>query len=303
MLKKNKITLLATAGVVVLWLILYSVMVSPNWSQRDNEVEETEDQLGRWVKLYKEKEKTKALPVANEKLDDEMRLLNRSLSELGKIEFTKEMTAFTITAVGKGDPNNYFDRKRKETASYAQSRLNIMLAPGINDNLGFVGKHTKDPVPLNLARLFMVRRFFEAAKRAGIREVLRIQYPRPGPIMEEEEAELIEQPDDKEEEEEAEEAEKIFQIPMVVRMRSPERNFAQFLYELQRPSEKNISYFCLRAFLVSVREESKGVIDSQVAVAALFPEKQYLEELKIPFVVKSRGPSHTPRPVLDPGRY
>ncbi len=293
MFANNKYIFLGAAGVVALWMILYFVMVGPTWAERDQTRIEAEGQLERWQKFYKKGKNTPTVKLgeALEKLEEEHKLLQISLDELRQIELAEDLGPYTITAAGSGDQNNYFDKKRRETSKEATTLLNIEMAPGLED-LGFRGKLNKDPVPLNLARLFMLRRFLQACKRAGVKKIMKIQYLKVVPKD-------FKSP-------EGERIDRIFEVPMTIRFRSQEPDFAQLLGELQLPSDKTRSYFCLRGFSASVKEDAQGEIDGEVAVGGLFSEKQFVETLKIPVEEEKGGTSVGPgptRPVLDPSRY
>ena len=86
--------------------------------------------------------------------------------------------------------------------------------------------------------------------------------------------------------------ERLIQVPLIVRLRATERDFAQFLDELQlappRPSAVKggpgsgaldlVPYLCLRGLQVVVKDSRSGVLEATVAVGALFPEKLLKEQ-------------------------
>ena len=54
MFSKNKFIIIGAAGVGVLWLMLYFVMVGPTWMERDRVREKAQEQLQLWQEFYKE---------------------------------------------------------------------------------------------------------------------------------------------------------------------------------------------------------------------------------------------------------
>ena len=142
MFQKNKIIFIGAAAFAILWLILYSTMVSPNWSDRDGEVDDAQENLDRWVKLYKPAKdgSTLALPEGNRALEEEEQLLNASRKKLRGIEFSpsRSMSKYTLAGAGSNDPNNYFAKKRTELIANVQKNLKFKLEPGLGADLTIV---------------------------------------------------------------------------------------------------------------------------------------------------------------------
>ncbi|MBE7466857.1 MAG: hypothetical protein HS116_25585 [Planctomycetes bacterium] len=286
MFAKNKLLIFSACAFAGLWIVLYFAMVSGTWSERETQDTEAQAQLERWLKYYKKGDGLMPVKEANQALKDERTRMNAALEELQALEFapTKLFPKYTITAVGTGDPNNYFDRQRVELREAVSKRLGLTLAPGLDD-LGFSGNLTQDPVPLNLLRLFVLSRFLTSSKGAGVSEVLAIKYPKPEALLTGDE--VAEPAVVTEKKTEAAPAgpkiPRLIQVPLIIQLRAPEKNLARLLYELQLPSEQARSYFALRAYQFEVRDAASGLVDAELAVGALFPEAQYIEELKIPY--------------------
>jgi len=127
--EKNKNLLIATVGVSVLWLILYYVLIAPNWQVAHDNEETAQTKRKAWEESTNADEERKEAKKANRTNDFKVRKaaeadLNRASEqieikskELRKIEFgTKEsLRPFSVAAVGKnGDTHNLLNEKLKQ---------------------------------------------------------------------------------------------------------------------------------------------------------------------------------------------
>lgn len=286
MFQRSKYTLIAGAAAAVLWAVGYFMFVAPMWAERDQELENGRAAMKDWLDRYKPAKETQPLPVARKELDARMASYHKGLEELKAIHFVRdlrEMGPFTLASAKGDDPKNYFDKKRNEISKAVAGAYELQMAPELGD-LGF----SDDDVGLNLARLFVLKRFFAALKSAKGKEaayVDGIRYPKPRVIGFDEavpaDAATNAPPP----------AGRLFMIPLKVRLRLPERNFAQLLYDLQpNPADvqnatanKEVCYFLLRGVEAQVRDKADGTLYAEIAVGAIFPEQQFVKELKIPY--------------------
>lgn len=286
MFQRSKYTLIAGAAAAVLWAVGYFMFVAPMWSERDQELENGRAAMKDWIERYNPAKETQPLPVARKELNARMASYHKGLEELKAIHFVRDlrdMGPFTLASAKGDDPKNYFDKKRNEISKGAAAAYELQMAPELSD-LGF----SDDDVGLNLARLFMLKRFFAALKSAKGKEaayVDGIRYPKPRVISFDEatpaDAATNAPPP----------AGRLFMIPLKVHLRLPERNFAQLLYELQpsptdsqnATANKEVCYFLLRGVEAQVRDKADGTLYAEVAVGAIFPEQQFVKELKIPY--------------------
>ncbi|MCZ7646525.1 MAG: hypothetical protein M5U26_14775 [Planctomycetota bacterium] len=298
MFARNKLLLFGAAGFAALWAILYTVLVSGNWTARDEEDQAAQENLERWAKFYKKDAGYVPIKDAHKALKDERARIGEAMKELEGIEFgpTKLFQKYTLAAVGSGDPNNYFDRMRNELAETAEKRLNIALSPGLSD-LCFRGPMTEQPVGLNLLRLFILRRFLNLAHEAHAVEISNLKYSRPFALPTGEEAAA---PATGEEPPAAKD--RLFQVPLQIRLKITEKNLGTLLCELQRPSDANRSYFVLRGFQIEVRDAGSGLLEAEIGVGALFPEAQFIGELGIPYKEDEKKGWQQFQPAL-PSRY
>ena len=285
MFARNKMIFLAGLAAVALWGVLFCALVQPNWERRELELQAAQDQLDQWKKYYQAGDGTLPRPRAIQDLEREEQRLSETQKTLKQVEFAHDVQGFKLAAAEGGDPMNYLDTMRRKVLEGSRVRYGIRLAPGLED-LGLRGESAKSKadVPLNLVRIFALERFFAAAKEAGVAEVQTIQYPKADvvPVSETESAEV----------------ERLFQVPLLIQFRSTERNFAQILYELQRPADGTRAYFCLRGFRVGVKDASSGLVEASVALGALLPVLQ-ARELKIE--INEEEPVEGPaRPMVDP---
>lgn len=286
MFQRSKYTLMAGAVAAVLWGVGYFMFVAPTWAERDREIENGRTAMQDWLERYEPSKTTQPLPVARKELEARMASYHKGLEELKGIHFVRDlrdMGPFTLASAKGDDPKNYFDKKRNEVSKAVAGSYELQMAPELGD-LGF----SDDDVGLNLARLFVLKRFFAALKSAKGKEVAYvdgIRYPKPRVISFDEampaegdaNAPLP--------------AGRLFVIPLKVRLRLPERNFAQLLYDLQpNPTDpqnatanKEACYFLLRGVEAQVRDKADGTLYAEIAVGAIFPEQQFVKELKIPF--------------------
>jgi len=287
MFAKNKKIVLGALAAVTVWAILYGyVLVQPNWNAREASVRDAQTTLDTWLKFYKKKEGHIPLPDAAAQLVKREQVLDTASKELKQIEFASDWQGFTLAAAGSSDPNNYFDRKRGEVLAQAKTD-GLRFAPGLDD-LGFRAKVlTEEPVPLNLVRLFALSRLLAVTKTSRILDIQKIEYPKHRLVPADGEG--------------APAIERLYVVPLEVRFRATERDFAQFLFELQRPSDGKQSYFALRAFRIEVKDQASGMTECWVAAGALVPEGQ-AKNLKIELKEDERsgGP---PKPNVDVGRY
>ena len=287
MFVKNKKIVLGALAAVIVWALLYRyALVQPNWNAREASVLNAQTTLDTWLKFYKQKDGHSPLPQATAQLVRREQVLDAADKELKQIECTSDWQGFTLAAAGTSDPTNYFLKKRVEVSGQAKAD-GLRLAPGLDDHLGFRDKVLDDPVALNLVRLFVLSRFLAAAKTSRVLDIQRIDYPkhRLVPLDGEGAAAL----------------ERLYVLPLEVRFRATERDFAHVLFELQRPSAGKQSYFALRGFRIEVKDQASGMTECWVAVGALVPEGQ-AQRLKIDIKEDERS-GEPSKPNVDVGRY
>ena len=286
MFAKNKKIILGALAAAAVWGALYQyVLVQPNWNERDIAVTNAEASIETWRKLYKEKKDFMALPDATAQLVKREQVLEAAAKELKQAEFTQDWKDFTLAKAGSSDPNNYFLRLRGEVLAQAKAD-GLRLAAGLDD-LGFRGKTLEEPVALNLARLFVLSRFFSAAKDARVADIQKIEFAKHRKVSMEGTEDLP--------------IERLYLVPLQVHFRATERDLAQLLYELQRPADPKQAYFVLRGFRIEVKDITSGVTECWAAAGALVTEgvaKQM--KIDIPEEAKSGGPA---RPSVDPRGY
>jgi len=286
MFAKNKGIFTVAAALIGLWLALYFVLlVQPNWGQRETEVAAAQSNLDTWLKFYNSGKDKLPLPEASKRLAKQEEQLDAAQRSLRQIEFTKDFQTFTLAAAGKEDPNNYFDKKRNETRAEIKDRMGLKFIAGLDD-LGFRNKVLEEPVPLNLARLFVLQRFCGTARDAGVQELQSLVYPK---------HRIVPQPEGSDAA-----VAKLYLVPLEVRFRATERQFAQLLYEVQRPSDAQRSYFALRGYTIGVKDAKSGMVDCWVALGALLTQKQ-AKDLKIEIVEEERP--GLAKPPVDASRY
>ena len=169
MLMQNKKLLLGAAVALVLWLMLYFAFVRSNWSAYAAKLKEAETANAEWEKYYQTKPGLLSKKDAEKALEENGNLLSANLQTLQKIELgvPQWLYAFTIPAAKGDDPNNYFDRKRKEIVA----RANDVQRIPVPNALGFGDRAGEDPVSVKLMRLFMVDTFINACAKAGVTRI------------------------------------------------------------------------------------------------------------------------------------
>ncbi|MCW8130950.1 MAG: hypothetical protein KIS92_11410 [Planctomycetota bacterium] len=289
MFARNK-NIFVVAGILLgVWLAAYQfVLVQPNWDSRQQAVNEAQMDLETWLKNYKPGKDTLPLPEAVKKIAKQEEVLEKASRTLKQIEFSQDFGPYTLAGVGAGgDPKNYFDKKRADLRAEMRDKLGLKLGAGFDD-LGFRGKVLEEDVQLNLMRLYVLQRFGECAKECGFTEIQAINYPKHRQVPyagADEDVKVA----------------NLYLVPIEVRFRANERQFAQMLYELQRPSDPGHSYFALKAFTVAVKDASTGMVDCWVAAGALLSPKQ-AKDLKLEITEEER-PSGPVRPQINPDRY
>jgi len=262
MFKDEKKMLALGGGLVVAWAVLFYFLVSPMWSEREATVARAREKLERLAKLTKGSSGMWDITKANESLKNEAAALQTMLAELKAVE-AGDLGEYDIRK-NTGDPATYFSRLRKELIEKIAESPRVLLAPAIENDLGFRDKAGSDPVALNLTRLHVLEQFFAAAKAAGVREVVAIQYlpptamPRPAGL----------------------EIESLIQIPIAVQMRLPEASLGPLLYELEPNPKAGPAnrYFCIRALQASVKDDKAGVLDAAINVGALYTQAQMKDQ-------------------------
>ena len=296
-LKQNKMLVLGTVAAAAVWLGVYWLLINDNWVKADAAKAEAEKRRGQWDAYFEPKNKLLPQPEADKALNDSNEKLRLQLEELKKIEFGTPETlhAFSEAAAGSGDHKNYLATLKTQLATKAKDN-GIAIPP----DLGIVDKAAEDPVALNLLRLAIVDRFVLACKEAGVVRVRRLRHDPPLPVPGNEAKEA---PADtkKGAAPPAEPPDSLIQYPMRVVVQAPERFFAQFLYELQKPSDATHGYFCLRGFHVIVGDAASGTIEASVAFTAMLSQKTAGKLGVAPKTDEDRRSA--PRPETDYSRY
>lgn len=272
--EKNKNLLIATGAVALLWIILYYVMISPNWDEAGKSVTaaaekrlawETATHADRERKDAKDEKRTndfKPRADAEKELNRSSEQTEIKFKELRRIEFGTRDTLkpYSIAAVGKsGDTKNLLNEKLKQTKDRANSILKVKIeAEKLAARFG--DESASDA--LNLLRLALMDRFLSACKEvkdvntkeSRIEEIVAVDYqePKPIPVPEDEKAKEKEKDGDDESTEnkkpkgkgkdkdknadKPEGIDRLVQIPMKVLVRAPERYVNQLLYELGLPT-------------------------------------------------------------------
>jgi hypothetical protein len=285
--KDEKKILIFGIALIVAWVALFYVLIYPMWTQRDEAVTKAQEKLDRLAKLTKDTKGMWDITKAEESLEKEASALQVMLTELKTVE-AGDLGIYKISEAKGGDPSTFFSRLRVELLEKIRSEQMALLAPAIEKDLAFRDKASSDPVALNLVRLHVLDRFFAAAKLAGVREVLAIQFPEAIPIPRPEGLAI----------------EQLIQIPIVVQLRLPEPALGPLLYQLE-PNPKNGAadrYFCIRAFQASVKDEKTGLLDAVINLGALYTQTQ-MQEQGVP--IKEERPSlgTLNKPFGDPTRY
>ena len=273
--EKNKNLLIATGGVALLWVILYYVLVSPNWEAAQKNEESAQTKRKAWeASTHAEKERQEAKSdkrpaefkirsEAESDLNRASELIEIKSKESRKIEFGTRDTLrpFSINAVGKsGDTGNLLNEKLKQTKDRGSSIVKVKLEA---EKLSTRFRDEGFSDALNLLRLAMVDRFLTACKEVKdpntkdckIEEIAAVDYfnPQPVPLPDDEKnaKEKDKNPDDEEgaaetkkpkskkkdgDADKPEEIDRLIQIPMKVLVRAPERYITQLLYELGQPT-------------------------------------------------------------------
>jgi hypothetical protein len=321
--KKDQPYFIGAGIAVVLWMILYYVLVSDNWTQR-------EEFINRAKTTYKgitekqgvsdkpEKEPTRPLSAANAVLTGEEKRQAELMAQLQKIEFAQSMPGFQHTDIKAGeDPKNFFDKKRKESTEAAKQK-GLKFGAGYED-LGFRNAVIEDDVKveLNLARLFITNQVLNAIATTQVAQVSAIRYPKPFliPLPEDPNIEKEESPKTpvgpvrtgqaprgpaKEEKVEAGPPPQLGQIPVVVRIKMEEARIATLMQELQKPSVEGHGFLSLRGFEVTLRDKNTGLVDVELALGAVFSETK-LKDWKIDLDEK-KGNSRFVRPIYNNDR-
>lgn len=260
---KDEKKILAFAGIVVVaWIALYVFMVKPKWKQRDDAANEADIKLKQLAKRTDGSPKTWDITKANDALKNEATALQVMLTELKTLE-AGDLGDYD-TRKNTGDPATYFSRLRKELIEKIAESPRVLLAPAIENDLGFRDKANSDPMPLNLTRLHVLLRFFAAAKAAGVREVVAIQYPEPAAMPRPAGLEI----------------ESLVQVPIAVQIRLPEASLGALLYELEPNPKAGQAdrYFCIRAMQASVKDDKTGLLDAAINVGALYTQTQMRDQ-------------------------
>jgi hypothetical protein len=287
--KSDKKLWTAAVAAVALWGVLFGMLVYPQWTARDTQLAAAQDKLESLQKLITAADGTESRPKAEAEVNKERAVLSDALAELKHIEMG-DLGKFKLSAAGSGDPAAYFAQMRRTVSESAgQGKSPVRLGDKVRDNLDFGELAQRDPPALNLVRLFVVTKFLEAAKDAGVQEIVSIEYPAPTPLVRPEGLEI----------------ERLIQLPLVVKVRADERSFAQLLYELQpSPTDARLQntaasrYFCVRGVQSTIKDPRSTVLDGVVSVGALFPESQ-MKEQKVE-VKEDRGPTLLRPPPLQP---
>jgi hypothetical protein len=333
MAKRTVKILLAAAAAIIGWLTLYGILVGPAWSNAEESQAKAaalQKKCAVWHAPDAQKPHLRPLPEAKTELHKNNEALKRELLVSAHTFFANKanlhrLRDYTRKAIGEGDPNNYFDRLRRKTAEQIVRQYVLTLDPNWTD-LGFrgaivEGEESESKVELNLLRLAMLERLaaavFQAAdKQPGLFAITRIGYGptvvAPFPDEENEKAAKKETDADWRNWAQPEQPkaapppfERIFEAPMRVWLRAPERNFVRLLFELQRAPQNpdEWGFLTVRSFRIETNEKyrAEGVVECSVSVCALLPESVYLGEFRIPHKDKQRSFLELPGMNFDDG--
>ena len=179
MLKQDKKLLAACLAAVGLWALLFGSVVYPQWTAREAEVKTAQEKLNRLAGLIEPTQGMAPKPDADRELQKEHAVLMEAINELRRIELG-DLGRFKLSAAGTTDPRTHFAQLRRGIVEgTTQGQGAVRLGDRIRDDLGFGELAANDPAPLNLVRLFAVSKFIDAAKDAGVQEIMAIEYPAP----------------------------------------------------------------------------------------------------------------------------
>ena len=317
--KKDQPYFIGAGIAIVLWLILYYVMVSENWTKRDEAMARATSTLKAIGEKQAPKDGSRALARANEVLGLEGKRQADLMAQLQKIEFAQSMPGFMHSDIKGGeDPKNYFDKKRRESTDAAKGK-GIKFAAGFED-LGFRNAVIDETVAveLNLARMFIVNQVLSMVANAQAAQVTAIHYPKPFliPLPEdpniEKEEKVVAAPTSsrtgvapkkgpKEEVVEALPPPLLGQIPVVIRLKIEEGKIVTLLQDMQKPSAEGHGFLSVRGFEVMLRDSNSGLVDVEIALGAVFPDPK-LKEWKIDLEEKKNGVQRLTRPVYNTDR-
>ncbi len=326
--EKNKNLLIGTGAVALLWVILYYVLVSPNWAEAQKSEETAETKRKAWVEstdaLAEKKAAEKAHRTnkfltkaeAEKELDANSAQTELRMKELRKIEFGnhESLKPFSVAAAGAGgDANSLLNTRSKE----AIQRLKAIM-PKDKDKIAddLFMKSGDASVALSLLRLALIDRFLSACKEVKdvntkeckIEQLVQVEYYSPIliPVPPPEDEKKEKEEDDGEmkkpakhkkgekDEEKPDETFNLVQIPMKVLVRGPERYINQLLLELAQPTpphqegDDKRGYFSIRGFHVTTRETLPNSVELSVAVSALMQERE-VKALKVGVKTDMRG--------------
>jgi hypothetical protein len=279
MIAQNKNIFIGMAMCVVMFAMTHLFMIQPNWVLMKTHLSATDENRLKWEKLYKVDGKLLPLPEAEKAIKESNAVMLNKLDELKKIEFGTEesLRSYSIKAAGSaGDYKNYFDAEKTRLRLRAKDAV-VELPP----ELGIDATASDDPVPLNLFRLAMVDRLLVVCKDSGVNQVTRLSHGMPSRIASKEP--VSESADDERDPKNgknktekavtATEADVLVRFPMRVVLSAPERVFAQFLYDVQRPRDSTHGYFCIRGFHVYVRDANTGMVEASILFQGLLNQK------------------------------
>lgn len=253
----------AGGGLMLFWLIFYFAAVRPAWRAEAESLAAAQTALDELAKVCQAKEGARPEPEAREALNQRNTKLDAMLAKLVNLEFQgsgQGLGDYSLDAVLRSgrDPGAYFAERRIGLKQVATECALKFVPPQVGEQFGIDvppdQKVSEQEFRMHLVRLFVLHRFFLAAKEAGVAEVRGIQHLPAARV-------------------EGEAPERLVQFPMLLKLRVPERGLAQLLYTLQRAPEsgEGRSWFCLRGFSVAVKDPRSGLVDAQLALGALFP--------------------------------
>jgi hypothetical protein len=291
-LQANKKLLAGAVAAVVVWLIVYYGFIQSKWAESSTAALDAAKERERWDELYKGKEEMMPKPDAERAIDESNRKLKDNFQVLKNIEFGNEalLKTYTEATAGAEDHKNYVIKLRTNLVARAKD-LGIRLTP---PDLGFVSKNSDDPVSVNLIRLAMMDRFFNACSEAGIQNkarIVKISYGNPSAIALPEsaadpkadrDANFTDEPAPKPGKKGAAPAaaektatlDRLVQFPLMITLEAPEPSIGQMLFEVQRPTDLSHSYFCLRGLRIVVHDTnvSSGTVQAEFMLSALLNE-------------------------------
>jgi len=292
-MKENKFLIIGTVAVLVLW-IGAQMWISGNWAAAAEKAKAAHSANETWKKNFKTGGNWMPRDVAEKELAGNRKQLEGQSTLLNKIEFgdANSLNSYSEKAAGSGDPANYFVTKKTQLLARTTSQNIRIPDPDQDLGMGRNDKSIEDAVALNLLRLAMLDHLLVSCQKVGVAQVSQIRHHAPKFIPFEADADgdtntkkKDEKDSDKEKDADDPKSEpptgsRLVQFHLRVNLLLPERAFGRLMYEVQRPSENNRGYLCLRGFHVAARDKGSGMMEASLAVSALLSEKS-VKDLKI----------------------